>query len=253
MIRSIIIFLLLPLFRTRSDSEMFSSMISMRLMICAQTDIIVPSIKIKASWLLFWRLLITIQNQQRHLHLQLWHFLRMNPIGSWWVNKRKFHVIKMSAEEKNMFKTDTSIKVLQLLYEMDQIQIEQSQNSVAVMQGAQKFVRALACLKSNPYHEEPLGEVESLEDCLAIENVNQVTDQIRLVSKKEKFKILLHRTKHCQTWLCHDFKWFSCNFNCRASLSTKPEHKQRDTNVFRYARGSKFMTPNSRMEKKTKT
>lgn len=88
----------------------------------------------------------------------------------------------MSSEPSKNLKTDMKIKLLQFLHDIQQTNsgiMEQSPTGEHEMRGSQKFNRAFANLQSNPFHEEPITEVESLEDFLAIDNINQVTDQVR--------------------------------------------------------------------------
>ena len=40
------------------------------------------------------------------------------------------------------------------------------------------IAKARAVLASNPFHKEPVGYVESIEDILAIKNRNEIRDQL---------------------------------------------------------------------------
>lgn len=47
------------------------------------------------------------------------------------------------------------------------------------IQTKSRYVAACTVLISNPYHEEPFGRVESMEDIIAIKNRYAVADQMK--------------------------------------------------------------------------
>lgn len=59
------------------------------------------------------------------------------------------------------------------------ISAESKQNSANERIHSTKFVRAQTALKSNPFHLEPITNVESMEDVLEIKNVYERKDQLR--------------------------------------------------------------------------
>lgn len=61
------------------------------------------------------------------------------------------------------------------------ISAESKQNPANERIHSTKFVRAQTALKSNPFHLEPITNVESMEDVLEIKNVYERKDQLRWV------------------------------------------------------------------------